>query len=180
MGREYKISEILKSATDTTGVTLTTYTEFDIAGKPLTVIDPKQYSAGGTINSFEYTYDMSGNPLKVTNVDSGTKVTIANFAGNPIYIEDLRSRVKYSYDQLQRPLEVRVTENGTERVAEKFEYGESLSSPETKNLKGQIIKHYDQSGLNQFSEYSFKGELFNKSKKILKTIKQLLPGTQQI
>ncbi len=51
-------------------------------------------------------------------------MTIANFAGNPIYIEDLRSRVKYSYDGLQRPKEVRVTENGASRVAEKFVYGE--------------------------------------------------------
>ncbi len=45
------------------GEILTTYTKFDITGKPLAVIDPKQYVAGGIVNTFEYTYDTVGSSM---------------------------------------------------------------------------------------------------------------------
>ncbi|MBN2835500.1 MAG: hypothetical protein JXR48_11105 [Candidatus Delongbacteria bacterium] len=102
---------------------------------------------------------MTGQPLKVVNVDSGTRTTVSNYAGKPLYLKDGKNqKTVYLYDALLRPITTTLTSGSTTKTVEKFFYGEGIASDKAKNLRGKLYKHYQQSGSVEVSYYSFKGE----------------------
>ena len=109
------------------------------------------------------------NPLKTTNIDSGTRWIQNNVAGKPLYSWDSRNhKTKHTYDALQRPTLVTLTLSDLSvLVVEKTEYG----TDPTKNNIGQVFEQYDQSGKTEIESYDFKGNP-------LKTIKQFCEDYQ--
>lgn len=121
--------------------------KLDISGRPLEVTDAKERIM--TWHFYGFTQ-----ALTTRNIDSGKRWTINDVAGKPIRAWDERGHVfRNTYDVLQRPLEMFVTENSIEKLVQKQEYGISA----VLNNIGQIHKIYDQSGVTIITQYDFKG-----------------------
>ena len=64
------------------------------------------------------------------------------------------------FDALHRPLEHWQTiNNGAAQLIERYTYGERLPDARERNLRGQLHKHHDQSGLKQIERVDFKGNI---------------------
>jgi RHS repeat-associated protein len=124
----------------------------------------------------QYKYDMLGNLVYQKSMDAGQRWLLHNILGNPLYTWDERDHeFSYLYDELHRPLESKVSggdgDDTSEKVFDKIIYGESVSTPELKNLRGQIYKHYDTGGLLETPEYDFKGQSKFTTRKLFKNYK---------
>jgi RHS repeat-associated protein len=145
-------------------VQLTTYHGFDILGHELFSIDPRLYGRFGTKQrNIEHDYDMLGATLKTVSTDGGTHWVLHNAGGNPIHVWDSRNfHIGTLYDRLQRPLERRVQgddENGLvlDHVVERMVYGESAADAREHNLRGKMVEHFDQAGVERIDNYSIHG-----------------------
>ncbi|NEO73264.1 SpvB/TcaC N-terminal domain-containing protein [Moorena sp. SIO3H5] len=160
LGRTVKEIENNKTTSGGEVSRLTTHYEFDIVGNQLSSADPRLSAA--SIKNFQMTYTMTNQVLKTIGVDGGTHWQLHNVLGNPIYSQDSRNfEVLTEYDQLQRPVRVRVQgrDGATQldQVVEHLVYGESVENAENLNLRGQVYQHYDQAGLLQVDEYNILG-----------------------
>ncbi len=138
---------------------LITSTEFNIAGKPIEIIDPRQHAQGNKIKTFVYTYDMQQTVIRTLSMDAGDDRVVNNVLGNPVFSADARGhQIRIDYDRLQRPVKTSVKGNGLDNTVERLIYGEDEPNAEAKNLRGQLYRHYDQAGCVETPRYSFKGE----------------------
>ena len=56
-------------------------------------------------------------------------------------------------------------------IFDRIFYGEAEPNPELKNLRGQVIRHYDTGGLVETPEYDFKGQPKSTTRKLFKNYK---------
>ena len=172
-----------------------TRTELDIEGTPLRIIDARgnavmeyrvaiESPADGT--HFISAYDIAGRQLYQKSMDAGERWSLPDIAEKPLYAWNSRGhRVRYSYDELQRPTHLFVQQdNDTEKLAERTVYGESHPNRDTLNLRGQVYLQLDGAGLltgggfnpetNQEEAYDFKGNLLRASRRLAREYKQQL------
>ncbi len=133
-----------------------THAILDPEGNLRRVVDARQNTV------IAYKYDMLGQLVYQNSMDAGQRWLLTNALGKPLRTWDERNHeFQYRYDTLHRPLESVVLGGDGDaplnHVFEKIEYGESEPTPEAKNLRGQVIRHYDTGGLMEMSEYDFKG-----------------------
>ena len=96
-----------------------TRVDLDIEGNQRSVTD-----ALGRI-VMRYDYDMLGSRIKQASMEAGARWMLANVAGKPIRTWDDRGFTRrITYDKLQRPTGLFVTEPAGERLAEQTIYGE--------------------------------------------------------
>jgi RHS repeat-associated protein len=122
-------------------------------------------------SAFLHVYDLANNPLKTTHIDGGIKTMVIDGAGLPLESRDAKGAlVCNSYDELLRPLSMWARDNTAETATmrQHLVYGDTLSTPEATNHRGQVYKHYDEAGLTEFVEYDFKGNLLEKIRKVIK------------
>ena len=113
-------------------------------------------------------YDIAGNLLFQHSMDAGDRWTINDAAGKPMFAWDIykpketettKQKRLYStaYDALHRPtaLWLKIDETSPSLV-ERFEYQDAQVNPGN-NLNGQLVKHYDPSGLVEILALDFKG-----------------------
>ena len=104
-----------------------------------------------------YEYDMLGSQVSQNSVDAGRRWMLNNVVGNPLRRWDGRKQeFRYLYDELQRPTQLMVQQqqpNPREFLAEHTVYGESHQDSQERNLRGQVYKQYDGSGLVTFEQY---------------------------
>jgi RHS repeat-associated protein len=146
--------------------------DLDIEGNQRSVTDAKGRKV------MEYRYNMNGETIQTISMDAGKRWMLTNALGNPLRTWDERGHeFQYFYDALHRPTESKILGgDGTmalDHVFEKIEYGESQPTPESKNLQGQVFRHYDTGGRLEMPEYDFKGKptetrrrLFSKYKEV--------------
>lgn len=141
-----------------------TSVELDIEGKQLAVIDARDRIV------MQYAYDIAGNVLWQISMEAGTRWMLNNVAGKPMYGWNSRGyRLRYTYDELQRPMGLFVSKNGNpEALAEKTVYGESQSNPEQFNLRGKVYQVFDGAGVVTSLAYDFKGNLLKSHRQLLK------------
>ena len=160
-----------------------TFTKLDAEGKPLWIRDARgnlvmQYINPPRANNAASEampanavpcYDIAGNLLFQHSMDAGDRWTINDAAGKPMFAWDVyrpddtdsaneEKRLYVSeYDALHRPtvLKLRINNNPA-IVIELFEYQDAQANP-TNNLNGQLVKHYDASGLIESEALDFKG-----------------------
>ncbi|MBL1278764.1 MAG: VCBS repeat-containing protein [Fluviicola sp.] len=164
LGREFMAMQLKEE-----GDPFITYTEFDIQGNPLTLTDPRQYTANQSrieadqINNFTYIYDLAGNVLKTVSQDAGTSYNLINVMGNPLYVWNARDyRTTMSYDVLHRPTEMWIEGDGMDHLVQKMEYGTDAS----KNQNGQLLTTYDQAGKTENTSFSFKGQILSSTRQL--------------
>ncbi|MGY6274245.1 SpvB/TcaC N-terminal domain-containing protein [Methylomonas sp. MgM2] len=123
-----------------------------------------------------YKYDMLGNKVYQKSMDAGQRWLLINVVGNPLRTWDERNHeFQYSYDILHRPTHSKVIggDGGTvlNHIFERIFYGEDEPAPHLKNLRGQVVKHFDTGGLIETPEYDFKGQPKSTRRKLFKDYK---------
>ncbi|MDZ4751354.1 MAG: RHS repeat-associated core domain-containing protein, partial [Flavobacteriales bacterium] len=120
---------------------------YDINGNIAEIIDARNLKA------FEYKRDMLGRQLYEKSVDAGEKWAFHNNHDQIIHLWDSRNiHQRTRYDHLDRVTTVHVDSAlGLNQITERFIYGEDASvlQAKEKNLKGQLVIHYDQAGLQK-------------------------------
>jgi RHS repeat-associated protein len=124
----------------------------------------------------QYKYDMLGNKVYQNSIDAGQRWLLINVLGNPLRTWDERNHeFQYTYDILHRPTQNKVLrDNGADALDHIFDriiYGEIEPDPELKNLRGQVVKHYDTGGVIETPEYDFKGQPKSTTKRLFKNYK---------
>ncbi len=125
----------------------------------------------------QYKYDMLGNKVYQSSMDAGQRWLLSNILGNPLRTWDERNHeFRYFYDDpLHRLTQSKVSGgDGTaplDNVFDRIFYGEAESDPERKNLRGQIVRHYDSAGLVETPEYDFQGHPKSTTRKLFKNYK---------
>ncbi|MEN6331332.1 MAG: SpvB/TcaC N-terminal domain-containing protein, partial [Smithella sp.] len=125
----------------------------------------------------QYKYDMLGNKVYQSSMDAGRRWLLSNILCNPLRTWDERNHeFRYFYDDpLHRLTQSRVSGGDGEalldNVFDRIFYGEAEANPERKNLRGQIVKHYDTAGLVETPEYDFKGQPKSTTRKLFNNYK---------
>lgn len=142
-----------------------TRVELDIEGNQRSVTDARG------LRVMEYAYDMLGTRIFQRSMDAGERWILTNVAGQPIRAWDSRGHlIRTTYDPLQRPTQLFVSDGATEKLAERTVYGEPTSSEsdtEAKrlNLRGRVKDHFDGAGLVSNEEFDFKGNLLRSTRR---------------
>ena len=160
-----------------------TYTKFDAEGKPLWIRDARgnlvmQFiapaKAANNASDLMPTncvpcYDLSGNLLYQFSMDAGERWMLMDAVGKPVLTWDVNETpagdataretrfYSHDYDSLHRPTALWLSvDGGASEMIERFEYQDAqLTDP--KKLNGQLVRHYDSSGLAQVIRRDFKG-----------------------
>lgn len=147
-----------------------TQVNLDIEGNLRTVTDAR----GNVV--MQYQYDMLGNKIYQHSMDAGQRWLLMNILGNPLRTWDERNHeFRYFYDTLHRPTQSQVIggdgDTPLNHIFDRIFYGESEPDPELKNLRGQVVKHYDTGGVIETPEYDFKGQPISSTRKLFKNYK---------
>ncbi|PIE70712.1 MAG: insecticidal toxin complex protein [Deltaproteobacteria bacterium] len=123
-----------------------------------------------------YKYDMLGNAVYQHSMDAGQRWLLINVVGNPLRTWDERNHeFQYFYDILHRPTHSVVIggdgETALDHIFERIFYGEDEPDPHLKNLRGQVVRHYDTGGMIEMPEYDFKGQALSASRRLFKDYK---------
>lgn len=176
-----EISSAIKKTTEVIEDILPTYMHYDISGRLLRTADPRLSEKG--IFNFEMKYAIGAeDALKTISVDAGTSWSLSNIMGNPIFSYDGRKITStHFYDVLQRPVRVHIKDNlpldDPQRVDQDVQhiiYGDSPNSgaPENYNLKGQVYKNFESSGLTVIDSYSLLGAAMHSEETFFKDYKK--------
>jgi RHS repeat-associated protein len=165
-----------------------TFIRLDAEGKPLWIRDARgnlvmQYitppvannQAADPTTGFVPCYDIAGNLLFQHSMDAGDRWMIADAAGKPMLAWDFNerqtdtgpvneTRLYFSaYDSLHRPTAQWLNINaGAAQMIERFEYRDAQdhdASALQNKLQGQLVRHYDPSGLTETIRRDFKGNV---------------------
>ncbi len=101
--------------------------------------------------------------------DAGWHLVLVNVVKNPARKWNERGNsFRNEYDSLQRPIENWVDEGTGEKLVNYQVYGDEISSsgPRAKNLKGEMIRGFDQSGVMKNTIFDFKGNLLEGKKQL--------------
>lgn len=147
-----------------------TKVNLDIEGNLRSVIDDR----GNVV--MQYNYDILGNKIYQSSMDAGQRWLLINILGNPLRIWDERNHeFQYFYDILHRPTQSKVLGGDGDtllnHIFDRIIYGETEPNPELKNLRGQVVKHYDTGGLIDTPAYDFKGQPLTTSRRLFKDYK---------
>ena len=136
----------------------------DIEGNQREVIDAKDRIV------MRYDYDLLGNRVHQASQEAGERWMLNDVTGKPIRAWDSRGFARrLTYDELRRPTGLFVTENGSERLAERTEYGEGQG--EAGNHRGKVYQQFDQAGVVTNAAYDFKGNLLESRRQLLRNYK---------
>jgi RHS repeat-associated protein len=132
-------------------------------------------------------YDIAGNLLFQHSMDGGDRWMLNDAAGKPMLAWDFNERQTDSgtiaeqrlyfteYDALHRPIHHWLSINDeAQLLIERFEYIDTqgfstpaeLAIPRANNLLGQLVRHYDASGLIETVRRDFKGNLLEAHKRL--------------
>ncbi len=143
---------------------------FDIEGNQREVIDAKDRVV------MRYDYDMLGNRIHQASMEAGERWILNDVAGKPIRAWDSRNhQFRTDYDPLRRPTESFLREgDGPELLVGRTVYGEARPNPETNNLRGKVVKLFDQAGVVTSDDYDFKGNPLHGQRQLVREYKTTL------
>jgi RHS repeat-associated protein len=139
----------------------------DIEGNQREVHDAKDRAV------VRYDYDLLGARIHQASMEAGQRWMLSDAMGNLIRAWDSRRfRRRITYDELRRPEEVFVAENGAERLAERTVYGESLG--DAANHRTRVHQVFDGAGVVTSEAYDFKGNPLRSKRELLPNYKQMV------
>ena len=164
------IAEVARNGPDPGSDRLITRSTYDMRGNLLTVTD-----ALGRV-AFQHAYDLADAPLRVESMDAGVRRTILDAAGNPVEARDSKGALLLSsHDALNRPIRLWARDGAGQALTlrERMVYGDGAGSgmeprqAAALNLLGKPFRHYDEAGLLTFDRYDFKGNLLEKTRRVI-------------
>ncbi|MEZ4773644.1 MAG: SpvB/TcaC N-terminal domain-containing protein [Bacteroidia bacterium] len=167
-----------------------TYTKLDAEGKPLWLRDargnyvmvyarvqnPADFQDMAMASDYVPAYDLAGNLLFQHSNEAGDRWMLPDSTGQPLYVWDeneyagaLEKRlIRTEYDALSRPTRQWLGINGgAEKEISRITYGESLPTPEDKNLRGQAVISLGPEGRTEAVKFDFKGNLLKSRRQLL-------------
>jgi RHS repeat-associated protein len=142
-----------------------TYVQLDLNNNPLQVIDARSNTV------VQYDYDYLNRITHKVSMEAGERWALNDCMDKPVYQWDANGANQfvhyYRYDPLQRPLTNEVQINaGTPILYAYNVYGENIGGAAdiTNNLRGQLYRQFDESGLVTQYLYDFKGNLIQSSR----------------
>jgi RHS repeat-associated protein len=137
----------------------------DIESNLLNVID------GLERECMAFKYNMLGQRLYQTHIDSGERWNLTNAMGKPLWQWNSKDIIfTFTYDALNRPLDF-IADDGTGEITyQKMLYGEGDIHAVDHNRRGKLLELNDGSGLTGFKEYDFKGNVLYSSKTFTEAI----------
>ena len=158
--------EIVVIATNNDGTVRRSETTFDIQSNVIEVKDSRDLKA------FEYTYDMAGRVLYTKSMDAGEKWGFQDSRNKLIHTWDARNiHTRFYYDELDRSSSIKI--DGAldlNQVTERFIYGDdpSIAQSRERNLRGQLVKSYDQAGTQENKLFNPEGTSLLSERKLLR------------
>ncbi|MCB9300535.1 MAG: hypothetical protein H6566_07795 [Lewinellaceae bacterium] len=145
--------------------------ELDIEGNQRSMTD----ALGRKV--MESTFNLAGETVHTSSMDAGQRWMLANALGNPVFSWDERQHeFQYFYDALQRPTHSKVRggdgDTPLDHLFDRVIYGESQANAQSKNLLGQVFRHYDTGGLLEMPAYDFKGQPVSTTRRLFKKYKE--------
>ncbi|MCX6320023.1 MAG: hypothetical protein NTW29_22280 [Bacteroidetes bacterium] len=141
------------------------YFSFDILGDELTSADQRLQPQG--LHNFQQVYNLSKEVVQVISADAGTKWTLHNVLGQPIFTNDaVGTQAFYSYDVLHRPVALYVKSPALSiaQTVKKMVYGDSQYNGTSyfphaagQNLRGELVISFDEAGLSLFPSFDING-----------------------
>jgi hypothetical protein len=129
--------------------------------------------------AFRYTYDLANHPWRIDSIDAGLRRMVLNVLRNETEQRDSKGAlILQAYDRLQRPSRLWARDDAGSPITlrQRLEYGDAgipdQSPPEraamqTRNLLGQIHRHHDEAGLTTVAAVDFKGNVLDKSRRVI-------------
>mgnify|MGYP003580486834 CR=1 FL=1 len=135
-----------------------TFSALDIEGNLLSMTDAR----GNTV--MRYRYNLLGQQVSQTGMDTGKRWTFNNVMGNPVKTwDERRHEFSFEYDELHRLISKHVkggeTATPLDHIYERIIYGEGQPGDKQRNLRGKVFATYDSAGKLLSEEYDFKGNL---------------------
>ena len=133
-----------------------TRSSLDVQGNAREVRD----ALGRTV--MRYGFAMVGGQVRQAGMDSGDSQMLPDVQGKTVYTWNSRGFARRTeYDALRRPARVYLTGPGIagEVLQERIEYGESITDPETRNLRTRMARQFDGAGIVTNTAYDFNGNL---------------------
>lgn len=177
---------------DGTEDAIATRVDLDIEGNQLAVLDeralPIDHLPVGAVEQrvvLRHVYDMLGNPLRETGMDTGARWMLGDVTGRPIRAWDSRGHdFTTTYDALRRPVAHAVRGTSAQSdprtlnrdiVVDRIEYGEAAPGAEALNLRTRVLRHADSAGVatnarldatgTPTAAFDFKGNLLHSTRR---------------
>lgn len=142
------------------------YFTFDILGDELTSTDQRLHPQH--LNNFKHIHSLTKESIKVISADAGTKWSLTDVVGHPIFSNDSRGTWQFhTYDELLRPMDTYVKNDKLkiDQIVQKVVYGDSQQSngtpyfekPHKLNLRGKPVIGFDQAGLTLAPSFDING-----------------------
>lgn len=153
---------------------LVTRTTYDIRGNVLTITDALKREA-----FHDHVYDYANRNLRLDSIDAGRREIALDAAGGVIEQRDSKGAlILHGYDNLNRPLRLWARDGSGQKLTlrERLEYGDAGSSNQLNaervtnraaNRLGRLLRHFDEAGLLSFEAYDFKGNLLEKTRRVV-------------
>ncbi len=150
-----------------------TQSTYDIGGNVLTVTDALDRVA------FRYAYDLANRPWRIESIDAGLRRIVLNVLGNETERRDSKGAlILQAYDRLQRPIRLWARDDTGSPITlrQRMEYGDAgtpnqsaseRAAMRARNLLGQILRHHDEAGLTAVAAVDFKGNVLDKSRRVI-------------
>jgi hypothetical protein len=129
--------------------------------------------------AFRYTYDLANRPWRIESIDAGLRRTVFNVVGNEIERRDSKGAlILQAYDRLHRLIRLwaRDDDGSPVTLRQRMKYGDAgipdqaaqeRAAMRNKNLLGQLIRHHDEAGLTTVAAVDFKGNILDKSRRVI-------------
>jgi RHS repeat-associated protein len=173
LGRTIEIVERNCSAPGDPVEEYRTSTTYDIRGNVLTIADALGREA------FRHVHDLGNRQLSLDSIDAGVRKMMFDATGQVLEQRDGKGAwVLHRYDATQRPLRLwaRDDENSDISLRVRTEYGDGSApdQPDAErtanglhNQLGKPYRQYDEAGLSIFETYDFKGNLLEKTRRVI-------------
>jgi RHS repeat-associated protein len=152
---------------------LQTRSTYDLRGNVLAVTDPLNRVA------FRYTYDLANRVWRTDSIDAGLRRIVLNGLGNDIEQRDSKGAlILQAYDRPQRPIRLWARDDTSSPITlrQRMEYGDAgipnqapaeRTAMRDKNLLGQLHRHHDEAGLTTVTTADFKGNVLDKTRRVI-------------
>jgi len=129
--------------------------------------------------AFRYTYDLANRPWRSESIDAGLRRMVLNVLGNETERRDSKGAlILQAYDRLQRPIRLWARDDAGSPVTlrQRMEYGDAGTPAQAaseraamrdRNLLGQLHRHHDEAGLTTVAAVDFKGNVLDKSRRVI-------------
>lgn len=165
LGRVFRTREVTLQGSDRI-----VRTEFDDQGQPKKLIDALARTA------FQYAYDMLGQIMHISSIDSGEQWYLFDAAGQLIKQWDGRDVVVHrTFDRNGRLTRIRASDGARlNNVVVRTEYGDEggISDAKLKNVRGRTIRRYDEAGVIEYERYDSEGGILANVRRIREEYKE--------